>query len=1785
MPRKAYKLVSLLLVILLVFQQSGFAAGGGTPADPIRRGAQVAAQLDIASHLSALRSSFVPDKFRPLHLRYLSYNSQENTFRLLLDKGDVISPQSTVDSPQVKQVIEETSKKLLKYFLIGLSLPNDTFWVNLRPDSPDNIIDPFLEQTDIGRIMLETDLQLKKDTAKATSPQTPEGKEYWDKLYKKAEELFGNENITIPTLTRPWIVPDEIIVRETTDSAYIYKATLKVMLEQDYLKSTTSRHSEQKAPGHPEPRRGEGSKTLDSSLSAQNDYAQYDFKDPRLKVLNEYSSQLIRELIIPKLTKEVNSAKRYASLRQVYYSLIMAQWFKVRFRAQSIVHSQQSIVKTNSHLDLIDSKNLSNLVSKEPYSKETYFQAYQKSFKEGEYNIKEPAYTLFGQVIRNYFSGGMRLLAIFPAQPGGTTTEKVVSIAAQGTPAPVSGPIIYGYYLNGEITINLSANRQEEQLKRESPGLTDNERKGFTHAHEIFHALVDKKGLQFSPDPQNSKAIEDRMANIFARLVFGIENSGEGDIFTSVVQDEQIWQLAGIRYIDPTFLVQLAGILDTEQIERIKNEQINELPEGAQAMMTDNGGFRGIAFEDWMRGSRPPGYRSTTAIITEARGVGISLRQVLDPDVLREWNTLVARITTPGGYLTSSQAKRIAELAQFINSEVGRKIQEKKGVSAEEWVPGKGLEEVTAKIINGASHLMPGDLIRSESGTERVVLNIRNEQVSCSVNKSGNTGQSGMLIGNIIAAIHQKIVRVYRLVNLPAIVQDNANSILSGQYDAEAESFGGNAGAYAAGYNGFMDREGRIVYWGSPQMLRGRIPDFQNRWENGELFNFTMRMRVNPSTWKTEHYEFAVLDNFYQALIPAAAIQRLICSITEAERKINNEDDIAITTEEWAQGKRPQGYVSLSSLIDAASRLGLDIGGIIGAEQHAELKGLWAKIMLRRQPLSRVEVLTLVTLSIPAALKLKQAISEAEMKKNDEDGIAITPQEWSEGKRPEGYARTTPVIQEAVGLGLNISEIIGRRELNELQSYFIKIMQDKMPLTRKEAKRLAELSQLVVGKLNAAIAQEKNRQAAVNGAGKPAEVDVQIKKLYKQIVMSSHPDLFATQYKPQAEEFFKEAQQIMGDNLIFGPDKLNQLQNLLARIQKWGAPKLTDENGLNGNNHRNGSPLGVGGATTATEKVEILNGLRAIPQLSLDAPQRLREAEALFWALFDEGGASYKDSAQRIVLQMNQDEQAFLMEVASNTLLGDVQQQLQEVLDMGHTELAPNVEGVKDSDVTSALSPAELAARKEPAYSIISPQERDSLGTSSWKDYLSAKRLSEAFFPPSGSPYSPKEKTINSIETIRSIKPRYSQGEERSISGIRNLIQSRAIDSHTAIILDSGGAHSVAMAIELMKQGYQPVVMFDGIPHPAGVNRPEQELATLLYFAAEAEKLKSESKFTKDSPPVFILDIHRNDKPFSGEYDNGYHYATTDFLSGVALAASGITKIIYLNEGNQDGLIQDGFQSQDRLHNDLKPIVREWESSGIKMFYTSVAPWESIDDGVSVIGIESKLSYPDMEPAVYGRNMGIAMHKNRKRFIFTEEGELTVINERGIARDMNSEEIGYFRNAIEIQLSRHPDDVVFRELYNKLLLCLGTHSSQRHSKGDISFSSAAKESPVGGIDFRNLPLVTQAVSNLSAGIVGSLFLTRLNAVNLDSKWQEIEHLVSSGITPSGERIKEYLQASCYNGRVAQDKKQVVVCISNILRMEEERYVATEPVLRDILIVLESGHSAQKLKEVFTGIKS
>jgi len=252
----------------------------------------------------------------------------------------------------------------------------------------------------------------------------------------------------------------------------------------------------------------------------------------------------------------------------------------------------------------------------------------------------------------------------------------------------------------------------------------------------------------------------------------------------------------------------------------------------------------------------------------------------------------------------------------------------------------------------------------------------------------------------------------------------------------------------------------------------------------------------------------------------------------------------------------------------------------------------------------------------------------------------------------------------------------------------------------------------------------------------------------------------------------------------------------------------------------------------------------------------------------------------------------------------------------------------------------------EKVFSIVGAKDTDSSGASEWKKFLDRNRLNEAWSAPEGSSFGrfEKTKTIDAVNKFaKDLRPRYSEGETTSEAGIGNLIRTGVLGRETAVVLDSGGAHSVAMAVKLARElGYQPIVMFDTEPHQNGANKAEQNLATLLYFADEVKRLRAEGKIKADAPPAFILDTHRDNfrLPGSKEFDNTYTYKDRDFPDARTLRQHGITKVVYLNEGDQNGSITPSFQSIDRVAKDLKQTVRAWEQGGIKMLYTGVRPWQ-----------------------------------------------------------------------------------------------------------------------------------------------------------------------------------------------------------------------------------------------------
>jgi len=206
---------------------------------------------------------------------------------------------------------------------------------------------------------------LKQITASLIYPESQLGKEFWNKVYAQAEAKYGTTNIPINTFNKVWIVPDKAVVYENGGTAFVLENHLKVMLEQDYL--SLQKHKTTSTPG---------------------------------------VKAVIREIVIPALTKEVNEGKNFSQLRQVFYSLILATWYKKKIK-DSILN------KIYSNQNKIGGVNVS------AQDKDRIYQEYLKAFKKGVFNyIQEEPDQITGQTIpRKYFSGG--LLMIVPLESRG----------------------------------------------------------------------------------------------------------------------------------------------------------------------------------------------------------------------------------------------------------------------------------------------------------------------------------------------------------------------------------------------------------------------------------------------------------------------------------------------------------------------------------------------------------------------------------------------------------------------------------------------------------------------------------------------------------------------------------------------------------------------------------------------------------------------------------------------------------------------------------------------------------------------------------------------------------------------------------------------------------------------------------------------------------------------------------------------------------------------------------------------------------------------------------------------------------------------------------------------------------------------------------------------------------------------------------------------------------------------------------------------------------------------
>lgn len=268
------------------------------------------------------------------------------------------------------QELAVEANKMIKYFLATLTVPENELWVNLSPYEKDRIIANKLGQTAMGRDLLAQDYMLKQLTASLMYPENELGSRFWDRVYSRALTEFGTTDIPMNTFNKVWITPESVTLYEKDNSVFVVESRLKVMLEDDYLANTAGYGIESRA-----------------ELDVQDGAA-----------VSELQSQIVREILIPEITREVNEGKTFANLRQIYNAMILATWYKMNLK-QSLLGQVY-----------VDKNKILGVDVADKTVKQKIYNQYLEAFQKGIFNYMKEDYDPVTQQLipRKYFSGGVQ---------------------------------------------------------------------------------------------------------------------------------------------------------------------------------------------------------------------------------------------------------------------------------------------------------------------------------------------------------------------------------------------------------------------------------------------------------------------------------------------------------------------------------------------------------------------------------------------------------------------------------------------------------------------------------------------------------------------------------------------------------------------------------------------------------------------------------------------------------------------------------------------------------------------------------------------------------------------------------------------------------------------------------------------------------------------------------------------------------------------------------------------------------------------------------------------------------------------------------------------------------------------------------------------------------------------------------------------------------------------------------------------------------------------------------
>ena len=301
------------------------------------------------------------------------------------------------DSKLSGEDLVNAQQRIIGYFYTVLGVPGADMHVNLSPYEENRILPASLIRAPLGQVLVQQDCLLKHFTASLLHPDTATGKTFWSEVHmaiglkeftmRNSGELFqrtwimsGSAGILQKEPGKPFPIPlpPGFEVMPDDWGAIVTDYQLKVHAETDYF-AIAKRY----------PQSLTGNKTVDST-----------FLD------------LFKQLVLPAIEQEVNTGSLFAPLRQVYYAVILAKWYRENL-AEKGIHTSLLELGKRIYIEVLKGNEYDSpsseagIFSDSPEWLKSCYSRYLKLYEDGVFRcIKSETDAFTGKpIVRVYFSG------------------------------------------------------------------------------------------------------------------------------------------------------------------------------------------------------------------------------------------------------------------------------------------------------------------------------------------------------------------------------------------------------------------------------------------------------------------------------------------------------------------------------------------------------------------------------------------------------------------------------------------------------------------------------------------------------------------------------------------------------------------------------------------------------------------------------------------------------------------------------------------------------------------------------------------------------------------------------------------------------------------------------------------------------------------------------------------------------------------------------------------------------------------------------------------------------------------------------------------------------------------------------------------------------------------------------------------------------------------------------------------------------------------------------------